>query len=356
MSYTKHNFNSGDVLMASQLNEMEDQIARNETAISDIQSSISGMAPVGNGNVSYGMALALRELLECVAYDGDSEYAQAYHRFVSEWGLSGELVSISAVFNGETAPVGTNADDLDITVTGHFSDGSTSVLKGWTITGTVGEGDNIFTIAYGALSTTVTVAGEGRLLPEEYTVCTSVSNNGSSNILCSDIYIRAGKDKFVVDYKLNDGAKNDTMIFGGFTGAGVGRLGVGWYNGYLNYNGANTWVFESDGFTLQTNTRVTVTLDTKNGIVKMLDAEATFETASFTGSKLGIFGYYDQPGNYFEKTTSATLYGFKQYRDDALIADMVPCIRNSDNAPGLYNVVSNTFYGFGGSGMSYEVA
>lgn len=43
MSYTKHNFNSGDVLMASQLNEMEDQIALNEAAIAGKQDTISDL-------------------------------------------------------------------------------------------------------------------------------------------------------------------------------------------------------------------------------------------------------------------------------------------------------------------------
>lgn len=46
MSYTKHNFNSGDVLMASQLNEMEDQIALNETAIAGKQDTISDLQTI----------------------------------------------------------------------------------------------------------------------------------------------------------------------------------------------------------------------------------------------------------------------------------------------------------------------
>ena len=46
MSYTKHNFNSGDVLMASQLNEMENQIASNETAIAGKQDTISDLQTI----------------------------------------------------------------------------------------------------------------------------------------------------------------------------------------------------------------------------------------------------------------------------------------------------------------------
>ena len=69
------------------------------------------------------------------------------------------LESISAVFNGETAQAGTNASDLDITVTGHYSDGSTKTETGWTTAGTVHEGNNVFTIYLNDKTCTVSVVG-----------------------------------------------------------------------------------------------------------------------------------------------------------------------------------------------------
>lgn len=69
------------------------------------------------------------------------------------------LESISAVFNGETAQAGTNASDLDITVTGHYSDGSTKTETGWTTAGVVSEGNNVFTIYLGDKTCTVSVVG-----------------------------------------------------------------------------------------------------------------------------------------------------------------------------------------------------
>lgn len=73
--------------------------------------------------------------------------------------ITGELVSISAVCNDETATVGTSASELDITVTGHYSDSTTALLSGWTTSGTVVEGTNTFTITYESFTTTVTVTG-----------------------------------------------------------------------------------------------------------------------------------------------------------------------------------------------------
>lgn len=41
MSYTKHNFTGGSILTASQLNDMDDQIAANETAIQGKQATLT---------------------------------------------------------------------------------------------------------------------------------------------------------------------------------------------------------------------------------------------------------------------------------------------------------------------------
>ena len=41
MSYVKHNFQTGDILYASELNEMDDQIALNESGLSDLNRFIT---------------------------------------------------------------------------------------------------------------------------------------------------------------------------------------------------------------------------------------------------------------------------------------------------------------------------
>lgn len=73
MSYTKHNFNSGDVLMASQLNEMEDQIALNETAIAGKQDAISDLETIrSNANSALQAHQPLKTINgESLAGEGD---------------------------------------------------------------------------------------------------------------------------------------------------------------------------------------------------------------------------------------------------------------------------------------------
>jgi hypothetical protein len=50
MAYQKHNFSSGDTLYASQLNEMDAQIALNEQTAKSAVKTVNGTAPDANGN------------------------------------------------------------------------------------------------------------------------------------------------------------------------------------------------------------------------------------------------------------------------------------------------------------------
>ena len=81
----------------------------------------------------------------------------------SSGGGSGETVtlqSISATYSGSDVAVGTALTDLtDITVTAHYSDGSTANVTDYTLSGEIAEGSNTITVSYGGKTTTFTVAG-----------------------------------------------------------------------------------------------------------------------------------------------------------------------------------------------------
>ena len=302
----------------------------------------------------YNMKIAIDNLFKCVAYDGESDYVSAYENFKIACGIS-DVLYISAVFNGEYAQIGTDAKDLDITVTGHYEDGKTATLTGWTISGTVVDGTNVFTVVLGEFTTTVSVTGVEELIPSEYTRCIYIKSSGIQYIMIDGKKMIAGTDRFEVDFEINEDAKSNTAIFGGFTGNGIGRLGLFWKDGYMNYSGSNTWFNSTPGFELSTNNRVLATLDTKNGIAQLGENTSEFTTKSYTSTVLCIFGYTDN-GNYIQNKISMTLYRFKQYRNDKLYTDLVPCLRNSDNAIGLYDLVDGVFYTNNGTGtFGYEV-
>lgn len=77
--------------------------------------------------------------------------------------VSGEIVtlqSISATYAGGEVTVGTALTNLTgITVTAHYSDGSTDTVTGYTLRGEILEGKNTITVSYGGKTTTFTVTG-----------------------------------------------------------------------------------------------------------------------------------------------------------------------------------------------------
>lgn len=123
----------------------------------------------------------LEEVGNYLAYttaDGGSKWTELISilRNGSSGGGSGETVtlqSISATYTGGDVAVGTSLNDLiGITVTAHYSDGSTANVTGYTLSGTIAEGSNTITVSYGGKITTFTVTGVAESGGEE----TGVSN------------------------------------------------------------------------------------------------------------------------------------------------------------------------------------
>ena len=70
------------------------------------------------------------------------------------------LSSILATYTGGEVTVGTALTDLTgITVTGTYSDGSTSAITDYTLSGTIAEGENTITVSYGGKTATFKVTG-----------------------------------------------------------------------------------------------------------------------------------------------------------------------------------------------------
>lgn len=73
------------------------------------------------------------------------------------------LTGISAEYSGGNVAVGTELSSLSgITVTAHYSDGTTATVTGYTLSGTIAEGDNTITVTYMGKTATITVTGEAQ--------------------------------------------------------------------------------------------------------------------------------------------------------------------------------------------------
>lgn len=127
---------------------------------------------------------ALDGLFKIGAYTEDA--SSAYATFKAAFGIAdsgGEtevtLTSISATYSGGDVAVGTAVTDLTgIVITAHYSDGTSATVTGYTLSGTIAEGENTITVTYQGKSTTFTVNGIAE---------PTVENNGWTNGVAYDI-------------------------------------------------------------------------------------------------------------------------------------------------------------------------
>lgn len=96
-------------------------------------------------------------LVKCVVTDASGNTVTSN---IVELIISVSLSSISATYTGGDVAVGTTLTALKgITVIAHYSDGSTSNVTGYTLSGTIAEGSNTITVKYQGKTTTFTVTG-----------------------------------------------------------------------------------------------------------------------------------------------------------------------------------------------------
>lgn len=67
-------------------------------------------------------------------------------------------------------------------------------------------------------------------------------------------------------------------------------------------------------------------------------------------SPLWVFHCDSDKSYMITRRVSARLYSFKAFLSGSLAVDLVPCYRKSDNTPGLYDLVSDTFFTNQGTG------
>lgn len=112
---------------------------------------------------------ALDGLFKVCAYIKE-DVSTEYGAFKTAFGIDGEsggeteptktLQGISATYTGGNVAVGTNVNSLTgITVKAHYSDGTSTNVTSYTLSGTIAEGTNTITVRYSGKTTTFTVTG-----------------------------------------------------------------------------------------------------------------------------------------------------------------------------------------------------
>jgi len=80
-------------------------------------------------------------------------------------------------------------------------------------------------------------------------------------------------------------------------------------------------------------------------------SSATFSTETTSGNALAVYIFARRrAAGANALTPGLRLYSLKFYNGSTLEADFVPCVRDSDSEPGMYDTVSGTFYTNAGTG------
>ena len=93
---------------------------------------------------------------------------------------------------------------------------------------------------------------------------------------------------------------------------------------------------------------------TYNGTVMSRSGAYTSSSTSTTVGNIFIFANHNSARGSsdaaFQNVSAMRLYAFKMYDNGTLVRDFIPCINDSTGKAGLYDLITNTFYGNDGTG------
>lgn len=150
--------------------EEKAQLNKNTEDISSLSDEIANKTGTGLSTEAIDKLEEVGNYLAYTTADGGAKWTELISilRNGSSGGGSGEgsgetektLSSISATYTGGEVTTGTALSDLTgITVTATYSDGTTKIVTGYTLSGEILEGENTITVSYGGKTTTFTVTG-----------------------------------------------------------------------------------------------------------------------------------------------------------------------------------------------------
>jgi len=144
-----------------------------------------------------------------------------------------------------------------------------------------------------------------------------------------------------------DGENPNTAIIAGYSSGGGRWFGIVKYTNVERY-GVGTSVTQILP-SVYSGVRKTITVTwSQDGKIKATsDDGKTTTPLSFTtntASSFWFFGASSNPSSQYLFPATVTLYSAKLTQNGETLLDLYPCYRKSDNAIGLYDTITDTFY------------
>ena len=131
------------------------------------------------------------------------------------------------------------------------------------------------------------------------------------------------------------------------------------YSFYINSNGYWAYAYQdkkgnwySTNKTADTN-RHSLSFNVSNSMVLIDNGDIYSDTIKGTATILSNYSLYILANNYITSTShyaKAKLYSFKIYESGILVRNLIPAMRKSDSAVGMYDTINDAFYTNNGTG------
>jgi hypothetical protein len=281
------------------------------------------------------------------------------------------LSSISAVYTQSGTVYGTDTLDslkADLVVTAHYSDSSTQTVPAadYTLSGTLTDGSSTITVSYGGKTTTFDVVVTW--IPSAYQEVEYLESTGTQYITtdllsqlpmsmeCRVAPTVENSGQFAGSGVSSDG--NTRFFLGGVvvanTGSSINYFAVrasdsssGYTPGDEQWTGGN-WVKALPELVINDIYTVVSGIETDGTQHIQVD---DFAESRLT-KKIPTVGYpfYFMYSSNITTPSNIRIYYAKLFTGSTLLFYGIPCYRKSDNAGGLYDLVSDKFYGNSGTG------
>ena len=179
--------------------------------------------------------------------------------------------------------------------------------------------------------------------PDGYKELSYIESNGGEYIN-TGVSVDATNYKFVVDCEILGSSETNWLLNGSNTSGAyfyMGQYSGTYYYGCGGSTDRNTGISVVSG-------RHTFTLDAANKkftVSGVLDITATVANVTAAG-RLLLFGFSGSP----IRTIRQKLYRSQIYQGETLMCDFVPCMNMSNLQAGLFDLVSQRFFGNDGTG------
>lgn len=189
--------------------------------------------------------------------------------------------------------------------------------------------------------------GSASRLPQGYTEVGYIENTGTSYL---DIAFKPNTNTRIIADMQQVTANDYPRLFGCNNWNATAGMNVDYEGGYLQISwfGKTSWTqitsipnnFDRHVYDLNKNNLY---------VDETLVASTTYSSSYQSSDNLGIFmeitGGRPGQANYFtQEAFKGKMYSFKVYDNGTLVRDLVPCIKDSDNTVGAYDIVNDVFY------------